>query len=100
MDGKTPAESAQQEAWEEAGVIGKASDRCLGIYSYSKLAGDDVGMPCVAMIYPVKVKSLKRDYPEARQRQRKWVTRKRAAKMMSQPELSRILLDFDPRIKK
>ncbi len=36
IDGKTPAEGAMTEAWEEAGVIGKVSPKCLGLYSYHK----------------------------------------------------------------
>lgn len=98
MDGKTPAESAAQEAWEEAGVLGSADSRPLGLFSYNKmLDAEDTGLPCVAMIYGVKVKSLARDYPEASQRRRKWVSRKKAATLVDEPELSRILLDFDPR---
>ena len=99
MDGKTPAESAAQEAWEEAGVAGLADSRPLGLFSYSKMLDDEeTGLPCVAMIYGIRVKSLARDFPEAGQRMRKWVSRKKAAGMVDEPELSRILRDFDPRI--
>jgi len=99
MDGKTPAESAAQEAWEEAGVTGVADSRPLGLFSYNKMLDDeDMGLPCVAMVYGIKVKSLARDFPEAGQRTRKWVSRKKAAGMVDEPELSRILSDFDPRI--
>ena len=41
MDGKTPAETAAQEAWEEAGVTGKVQDMCLGLFSYRKTMEDD-----------------------------------------------------------
>lgn len=98
MDGKTPAESAAQEAWEEAGVHGTADSRPLGLFSYNKTLDDvDHGLPCVAMVYGVKVKSLARDFPESGQRSRKWVSRKKAAGMVDEPELARILRDFDPR---
>ncbi len=100
MDGKTPAESAAQEAWEEAGVIGKAHDQCLGLYSYNKTMGRGVGLPCVAMVYPVRVKSLVTDFPEKGQRQRKWFTPKKAAARVQEPELARILRDFDVRVLK
>lgn len=98
MDGMTPAASACREAWEEAGVIGKPSDRCLGLYSYTKTWGFDTGVPCVAMIYPVQVKALAADYPESHERRRKWFSPKKAAARVSEPELARILRDFDPRI--
>jgi 8-oxo-dGTP pyrophosphatase MutT (NUDIX family) len=98
MDGKTPAQSALQEAWEEAGVLGKCEDRCLGLFAYRKFRDDTDDLPCVAMVFPVRVKDLKDVYPEAGQRQRKWVSRARAAKMVAEPELARILSDFDPKL--
>lgn len=98
MDGKTPAECAMQEAWEEAGVTGKTQDRCLGLYSYNKLVDDKSGMPCVAMLFPVLVKSLSNDFPEAGQRHRKWFSLKKAAQQVTEPELARIIRDFDPEI--
>lgn len=96
MAGKTPGEGAAQEAWEEAGVVGKVTETCLG-YSYRKELPEEDGLPCVALVYPVKVKSLKKEYPEASERKRKWVSRKQAAKLVAEPELARIIRDFDPR---
>lgn len=98
INGKTPAGSAVQEAWEEAGVKGRSDGRCLGLYSYTKVDGEDEDLPCVAMVYAVAVRSLEKRYPEAGQRKRKWVSRKQAAKMVDEPELARILMDFDPRL--
>ena len=97
MDGLTPADSAALEAWEEGGVVGRADQRPLGMFSYNKDVGDDAGLPVAAMVYAVKVKSLATEYPEAQERTRKWVGRRKAAKMVDSPELSRILRDFDPR---
>jgi 8-oxo-dGTP pyrophosphatase MutT (NUDIX family) len=97
IDGLTPAESAAREAWEEAGVIGKSQDRCLGLYSYSKLLEDVGPLPCVAMVYPVQVRSLASAYPEVNQRRRKWFSLKKAASLATEPELARILRDFDPK---
>lgn len=98
IDGMTPAASAGREAWEEAGVIGKASDRCLGLYSYTKQNGSKLVVPCIAMIYPVLVKTLVSDFPEARERRRRWFSPRKAATRVSEPELARILRDFDPRV--
>mgnify|MGYP001024620342 CR=1 FL=1 len=95
IDGLTPAASAAQEAWEEAGVKGRVYDQCLGLYSYSKsVSGTD--LPIVAMVYPIKVKSLASDFPEVGQRARKWYSRRKAAVLVAQPELARIIKDFDP----
>ena len=97
-DGMTPAECALKEAWEEAGVHGKSQNFCLGLFAYAKLVTKKVSYPCVAMVYPVKVKSLAKDYPEKAQRQRLWMSPKKAAQRVSEPELSRIIRDFDPKL--
>ncbi len=97
IDGMTPAQSAAREAWEEAGVVGKPFDRCLGLYSYSKTLGGVSGMPIVVLVYPVRVKSLAGEYPEAGQRSRKWLSAKKARALVAEPELARIIKDFDPR---
>jgi len=98
MDGQTPGASALQEAWEEAGVVGKAASRPLGLYSYTKVIDGMPDLPCVAMVYAVRVKSLAKSFPEMGQRRRKWASRKKAAALVSEPELARILRDFDPRL--
>ena len=97
-DGMTPADCAAKEAWEEAGAIGKAQDRCLGLFSYAKVISPGVTYPCVAMVYPVKVKSLAKEFPEKNQRKRRWFSTKKAAQRVAEPELARILRDFDPRM--
>ena len=96
IDGKTPSESASTEAWEEAGVVGKAYTQSLGLFSYSRFLPDGEEYPCVAMVYPVRVKSLADDFPEAGQRKRKWFGRKKAAELVAEPELAHILRNFDP----
>jgi 8-oxo-dGTP pyrophosphatase MutT (NUDIX family) len=98
MHAKTPAESAAVEAWEEAGVTGFSDGRCIGIFSYSKATEDFGDLPCVAMVFAIETQKLADDYPEASERKRVWVSRKKAAKMVDEPELSRIIRDFDPRI--
>lgn len=95
MDAMTPGQCAGQEAWEEAGVIGKVFDRALGLFSYQKMIGG-TGVPVVAMVYPVRVDSLAKDFPEAGQRTREWFGPKKAAKQVEEPELARILKGFDP----
>lgn len=97
MHGLTPAESAAQEAWEEAGVRGAPSQLCLGVYSYAKDREDCGPLSCLAMLFPVKVVSLAKVYPESDARRRRWVSLKKASRMVLEPELSRIIRDFDPR---
>ncbi len=99
MEGKTPAASAACEAWEEAGVTGKHDETCLGVYTYGKMQEGDA-LPCIAMLYPVQVKSLAKKYPESGQRRRRWVSRKKAARLVAEPDLARLIMDFKPNAKR
>jgi 8-oxo-dGTP pyrophosphatase MutT (NUDIX family) len=96
MDAKTPAKSAAIEAYEEAGVEGKVFHTCLGVFSYTKSLEGDAGLPCLAMVFPLKVKTIHKRFPERAERRRKWVSLKKAAKLIEEPELRQIILTFDP----
>ncbi len=94
---KTPGETALTEAWEEAGVRGKAIEQCIGLFSYLKATDPRTSLPCLGLVFPVKVKSLARDYPEAGERRRKWLRPRKAAARISEPELAQLIRHFDPR---
>lgn len=96
MEGKTPAASATQEAWEEAGVMGRSDGTCLGVYSFVKERAGHQAHPCLAMLYPVKVSALSKRYPEMAERRRRWVSRKKAARLVAEPELAQLILGFRP----
>jgi 8-oxo-dGTP pyrophosphatase MutT (NUDIX family) len=95
-DGMTAAASAAREAWEEAGIEGRVSDTCLGIYSYLKVLDRRDRMPIVVAVFPVQVRRLHDDYPEKGERKRKWFSRKKAAARVQEPELGLMLKGFDP----
>ena len=95
MDGETPAGSAATEAYEEAGVEGKLSHEVLGFYAYNK-AHEGEQLPCVVAVFPLKVTKQHKSFPEKGQRRRKWVTQKKAAQMVWEPELRRIIKGFSP----
>lgn len=98
IDGLTPVEAAREEAWEEAGVRGQASDLCLGLFTYTKVPedGDEDALPCMVAVFPMKVTKSSDKWPESASRKRKWFTPKKAALRIREPELQRILLTFDP----
>ena len=99
-DGMTPGECAAKEAWEEAGATGKAYDICLGVFSFEKFVEDAPDLPVIGLVYPLKVKKTKSNYPEAKERRRKWFTPKKAAAAVHSAELKRILKTFDPKMLK
>ena len=95
VKGMSGPKSAEQEAWEEAGVEGKISKTCLGLFSYQKVLIKDEFLPCVVSIYGLRVEKLARRYPEQSQRQRKWFAAAKAARLVAEPELSALLLALD-----
>nr|WP_238529743.1 NUDIX hydrolase [Pseudooceanicola batsensis] len=98
MTGKEPHQAALQEAAEEAGVIGRAAPEPLGRYSYMKLLDSGVEAPCIGLLFAVRVHLLRAEYPEANERDRRWFSRKKAARRVSEPDLARLIRGFDPAI--
>lgn len=98
MPGETPAGAAAVEAYEEAGVAGRVHPVCLGIFSYTKFVERGDNLPCVVSLYALQVERLLSRFPERGQRKRKWVSPKRAAVMVDEPELRAILSNFDPHV--
>jgi 8-oxo-dGTP pyrophosphatase MutT (NUDIX family) len=95
IQGKSPAEAALTEAWEEGGVTrGKASRKPVGDYIAIKRTteGDDV--PCLHRVYAIKVRDQSDDFPEAHRRDRAWVSPIEAARMVDEEGLRDILLRF------
>ena len=92
---ETPANAAATEAWEEAGLTGQPIDHCLGVYSYVKPLGRDQ-MSVVVMVYPVKIDTIHDAWPERKERKRKWIGTRGAARKLAEPALRRIVLAFDP----
>lgn len=97
MDGETPGQAAATEAWEEAGIEGRVRHRPLGVYSYFKTHNTDA-MPCVVVVFTLKVKKAHSRWPECKERQRRWVPRRKAARMIDEPELRQMILRFDPKL--
>ena len=94
--GLTPQASAAREAWEEAGVEGVIADEPAGLYAYDKVMTPAFPIHCIVSVYPLHVAVLRRRYPEAAERQRKWFSLQKAARKVIEPELQQILHRFAP----
>ena len=84
MDGKTDAEAALQEAWEEAGVrdgqvTPKPIAKFLGVKRFN--SGEEV--PAKVRVYGIKVRDMARKFPEQNRRERRWVSLTKAAKLLA-----------------
>ncbi|WP_420569430.1 NUDIX hydrolase [Thalassovita sp.] len=92
IPGKTGAQAAMTEAWEEAGVKkAKVNPKPIGSYDYDKITDDGGAIPVEAQVYVVTVEKLSDDYPEVDERKRKWMRPRRAAKLVDEPKLKNIL---------
>ena len=91
MAGKSGGETALTEAWEEAGVVGHLTGEALGSYGALKELVTGTPMPSRVEVHPVRVERLAAKFPEKGQRRRKWMTAKKAAKSVAEPELATLL---------
>ena len=97
MEGRTMAEAAAVEAWEEAGARGVVADMPAGAYRYDKLKSvGGLGSPVEVTVFPMEIESLEVVYPEASQRKRRWMPRDAAADAVREPSLKRVILGFTP----
>jgi 8-oxo-dGTP pyrophosphatase MutT (NUDIX family) len=88
VPGLAPSAAAANEAWEEAGVIGRIGDRPLGDYLYHKATSPVLTIRCAVTVFPLRVSDLKRNFPEAKERRRSWFDASKAAKLVAEPELA------------
>lgn len=96
MAGLTLADAARQEAWEEAGVRGAVDQAHIGIYHYDKAQDRGFAVPVEVRVYLLAVESLADDWPEAAQRKRRWFDPARAAEMVAEHGLQRLLRGLPP----
>jgi len=82
----TAAESAVQEAWEEAGVRGDIQTPALGEYGYEKW-----GRRYRVEVFLLEVEREFADWPEAGVRKREWVTFRDAIRRVEEPKLKYLL---------
>jgi len=92
QDGKSAAESAAVEAFEEAGVEGAMAEAPLGLYRYDKVIKPGVVQPCIVTVFALHVVRLRARFPERRERRRKWFNAARAARKVAEPELRALLM--------
>lgn len=94
IEGKSEPESAEQEALEEAGVVGLVSNEPIGRYRYSK-DSDDTKRDVT--VYPLKVNSQLDRWPEEGERERTWVKLSKAAKRAGRKSLGRVISAIQPK---
>ena len=84
--GMTPPQAATHEAFEEAGLVGQAHDRPVGIYRTPKIRPPLIWTVQVTL-YPMPIDVVLDDWQEVHQRERRFVTMEEARELLSQPDM-------------
>jgi len=91
MPKRTPAGTAEREAYEEAGLKGAMlSRRPIGTYRYRKPDQAELGEIKVAL-FVLAVETQKKDWPECDQRRTRWFSVAKAASLVAERDLARLL---------
>jgi 8-oxo-dGTP pyrophosphatase MutT (NUDIX family) len=89
--GKSPAESAAQEAFEEAGIHGPVDPEAVGHYSYKKRRRFGIVVPALVHLFRMTVVEESEDWPEKAQRERRWFAAGDAAAAVHEAELAHLI---------
>lgn len=90
IDGKSDAEAAEVEAWEEAGVLGRIGKHPIGVYGYDKRRPKST-VPVLVEVYVLQVSDVLTEWPESRERRRQWFAPEEAAELVHEDELKALL---------
>lgn len=91
MEGKTRAEAAAQEAWEEAGVKGQPHPVPVGVYQYWK---PERASEIEVTVFSLRADKAAKDFPERKQRKRKWLPAREAAALVAEGGLAEMIRSF------
>ena len=91
-----PSKAAAREAFEEAGVKGRIRRVPLGVYEYDKRLPTGRVQRVLVTVYPLSVKRELRLWPEKQERERLWIPPTAAAQLVDEPDLRRLLEQFEP----
>jgi 8-oxo-dGTP pyrophosphatase MutT (NUDIX family) len=96
--GMKPARSAAREAYEEAGVRGDVGAKAIGAFNYDKqLDGERGAIPCEVRVFPLLVKRQARTWPEADERESRWLNIDEAAVIVDDAGLCLLIQSFAAR---
>ena len=94
MKGKTDPQAAAQEAYEEAGLDGRISDKPVGQYPYLKRLKSGAARPVIVDVFPLEVTGEHATWPEKGQRTLQWMSPVEAALAVQEPELRDLIARF------
>ena len=96
MRGLKPHRAAEREAYEEAGLKGHIERVAVGTYAYEKRLASGVAVPCEVSVFPLRVTSQRKRWPEMGQRDGRWFSPDEAAELVHEEGLQRLMREFNP----
>jgi NTP pyrophosphohydrolases including oxidative damage repair enzymes len=94
MENKLPCQTAQTEAYEEAGIIGQITCEPVGFYTYPKILEEQKYVWCHVAVFPLLVAQQCVIWPEKEERESNWFSPEEAAKCVHEQELADLLRSF------
>lgn len=92
-----PREVAAREAFEEAGIHGRTVEEPFATFDSVKRMANGREVPIKVRVYLFEITEVLDDWPEKKERERRWATPGEAALLASEPGLVSVLLDFASR---
>jgi 8-oxo-dGTP pyrophosphatase MutT (NUDIX family) len=94
LEGKSPQDSAAQEAMEEAGIVGNIAKAPLGSFHYNKLRKSGETVSCKVDVFPMEVARQRRSWAEKDRREARWFSIDEAIAHVTEPGLRRLIAKF------
>lgn len=89
-----PHDVAAREAFEEAGLVGRIEREPFVTYGSTKRLASGREIPCDVQTFLFRVEEVLDDWPEKRERERRWVTPAEGALLTAESGLVHALLTF------
>jgi 8-oxo-dGTP pyrophosphatase MutT (NUDIX family) len=90
-EGLAPQDSAEREAREEGGLVGRMGDQPIGRYRYRKRLDDGSSVACSVEVFPLEVKRQLKSWPERDERHTRWFMLQEAAAAVQERELAAMI---------
>ena len=96
IPGLSPAQSAAQEAYEEAGITGFVAAEEIGTYRYEKVRRNGSTVTANVHVFPLRSTIQSGQWPERHEREWRWFTKEEAAEAVAEDGLKDLIRRFTP----
>ncbi len=98
QEGLAARVSAEREALEEGGLVGRMGKQAIGRYRYKKQLPDGSSVACLVEVFVLEVKRQLKSWPERKERRTRWFMLREAAAAVAEPELAAMIRNLPKRL--